>query len=72
MLPAPLREEPVVAAGDDLCAVIERDPVGGFTSSPESFNFRFDKVSVAAIKSCSYNFVTDSDILQRFLAPVSH
>src|SRR6516164_574051 len=34
VLPAALGQEPVVAAGDKLCAVLERDPVGGLDRGP--------------------------------------
>src|SRR6266508_2090887 len=65
VLPASVRQEVVVAAGDELGPVFERDPIGGLDRRPMSQHLRGHVPPVLAVPDGPVDVVPHSYLSQR-------
>ena len=72
VLPAPLGEEAVVAAGNQLGPVRQRDPVGGFDRGPVREDRRDRVPPVVTAADGAVDRVADANVGQGFGVPVRH
>ncbi len=72
VLPSALGQEPVVAAGDELGPVFERDPVGGLDRGPVSQDLGAHVPAIASVPDRPVDSVSDSEVSDRPGCPVSH
>src|SRR6266704_6113 len=72
VLPASVRQESVVAAGDEFRPVLERDPVGRLDRRPMGQDLRRHVPTVLSVEGRTVDGVPDSHLSQRLRATVGH
>src|SRR5207247_624358 len=62
VFPTPVRQESMVAARDELCPILQDDPVGGLDRRPMRDDLRPGVVVILLAANCAVDLIADSHI----------